>query len=166
MLLTGLNNRRAFFDKASLLFAYCKRNQEPISALMLDIDHFKKINDSYGHAAGDIALRNLARLIKTNLRDSDLPCRFGGEEFAVLLPNTTALEAVEMANMLRKMMMTTIIALADENALSLTASFGISDDGTTVEDLLNNADKAMYLAKNSGRNHVMAYRLEEAELSV
>ncbi len=164
--LTGLNNRRAFFDKASLLFAYCKRNQEPISALMLDIDHFKKINDSYGHAAGDIALRNLARLIKTNLRDSDLPCRFGGEEFAVLLPNTTALEAVEMANMLRKMMMTTIIALADENALSLTASFGISDDGTTVEDLLNNADKAMYLAKNSGRNHVMAYRIEEAELSV
>jgi len=163
--LTGLNNRRAFFDKASLLFAYCKRNQEPISALMLDIDHFKKINDSYGHAAGDIALRNLARLIKTNLRDSDLPCRFGGEEFAVLLPNTTALEAVEMANMLRKMMMTTIIALADENALSLTASFGISDDGATVEDLLNNADKAMYLAKNSGRNHVMTYRLEDAELS-
>ena len=155
--LTGLNNRRAFFDKSALLFAYCKRNQQPISALMLDIDHFKKINDSYGHAAGDIALRNLARLLNDNLRHSDLSCRFGGEEFAVLLPNTTAVEAVEMANMLRKMMMTTIIALADENALSLTASFGIADDGETVEDLLNHADKAMYLAKNNGRNHVMTY---------
>ncbi len=155
--LTGLNNRRAFFDKAASLFAYCKRNQQPISALMLDVDHFKKINDSYGHAAGDVALRNLARLLDDNLRHSDLSCRFGGEEFAVLLPNTTAAEAIEMANMLRKMMMTTIIALADENALSLTASFGISDDGKTVEDLLNHADKAMYLAKNNGRNHVMAY---------
>lgn len=155
--LTGLNNRRAFFDKAASLFAYCRRNAQPISALMLDVDHFKKINDSFGHAAGDIALRNLARLLNENLRHSDLSCRFGGEEFAVLLPNTTAEEAVEMAHMLRKMMMSTIIALADENALSLTASFGIADDGATVEDLLNHADKAMYAAKNNGRNHVMAY---------
>ncbi len=100
--LTGLNNRRAFFDKAASLFAYCKRNQQPISALMLDIDHFKIINDTYGHAAGDMALRNLAQLIKTNLRDSDIPCRFGGEEFAVLLPNTTADVAAEMANELKK----------------------------------------------------------------
>lgn len=155
--LTGLNNRRAFFDKAEPLFAYCKRSQQPISALMLDVDHFKKINDSYGHAAGDIALRNLAQLIKTNLRDSDLACRFGGEEFAVLLPNTSAEEAMGMANMLKQLMASTIIALADENALSLTASFGIAENGESVEDLLNHADKAMYAAKNSGRNHVMSY---------
>ncbi|HSI24855.1 MAG TPA: GGDEF domain-containing protein [Methylotenera sp.] len=155
--LTGLNNRRAFFDKAEPLFAYCKRSQQPVSALMLDVDHFKKINDSYGHAAGDIALRNLAKLIKTNLRDSDLACRFGGEEFAVLLPNTNAEEAMGMANMLKQLMASTIIALADENALSLTASFGIAENGETVEDLLNHADKAMYAAKNSGRNHVMSY---------
>ncbi len=160
--LTGLNNRRAFFDKASLLFAYCKRSHEPISALMLDIDHFKKINDSFGHAAGDIALRNLARLLESHLRDSDLPCRFGGEEFAVLLPNTTAIAAAEMANGLKKMMMLSSIALADHNALSLTASFGVSEHGETIEDLLNNADKAMYLAKNAGRNHVMTYRREDA----
>jgi diguanylate cyclase (GGDEF)-like protein len=155
--LTGLNNRRAFFDRAEPLFAYCKRNHQPISALMLDVDHFKKINDSYGHAAGDIALRNLAQLIKTNLRDSDLACRFGGEEFAVLLPNTNAEDAMGMANMLKKIMASTIIALADENALSMTASFGISESGETVEDLLNHADKAMYAAKNNGRNHVMRY---------
>ncbi|MEQ1598152.1 MAG: diguanylate cyclase [Methylotenera sp.] len=155
--LTGLNTRRAFFDKAETLFAYCKRNNQPISALMLDVDHFKKINDSFGHAAGDIALRNLAQLLKSNLRESDLSCRFGGEEFAVLLPNTNVEEAAEMANLVKKMMATTIIALADENALSLTASFGVAEHGSTVEDLLNNADKAMYLAKNSGRNHVMAF---------
>ena len=155
--LTGLNNRRAFFDIAEPLFAYCKRNQQPISAVMLDVDHFKKINDSYGHAAGDIALRNLAHLIKTHLRESDIPCRFGGEEFVVLLPNTNITEAVEMANLLKKRMLESTIALCDENALSLTASFGIAENGETVEDLLNNADKAMYAAKNSGRNHVMSY---------
>ena len=155
--LTGLNNRRAFFDKAEPLFAYCKRSQQPISALMLDVDHFKKINDSYGHAAGDVALRNLARLLDDNLRQSDLSCRFGGEEFVVLLPNTTAAEAIGMANMLKKLMSSTIIALADENALSLTASFGIAENGESVEDLLNHADKAMYAAKNNGRNHVMSY---------
>ena len=155
--LTGLNNRRAFFDKASLLFAYCKRSQEPISALMLDIDHFKKINDSYGHAAGDIALRNFAQLLKSNLRDSDLICRFGGEEFAVLLPNTTADVAAEMADGLKKMMMASTIALADNRVLSLTASFGVAEHGATIEDLLNHADEAMYLAKNAGRNHVMTY---------
>jgi diguanylate cyclase (GGDEF)-like protein len=155
--LTGLNTRRAFFDKAESLFAYCKRNNQPISALMLDVDHFKKINDSFGHAAGDIALRNLAQLLKSNLRESDLSCRFGGEEFAVLLPNTNVEEATEMANLIKKMMATTIIALADENALSLTASFGVAEYGATVEDLLNNADKAMYLAKNNGRNYVIAF---------
>lgn len=104
--LTGLNNRRAFFNKAESLFAFCKRNNQPISALMLDIDHFKKINDIFDHSAGDIALRNLGRLLKNNLRDSDLSCRFGGEEFAVLLPNTTATEACEMANELKNIMMT------------------------------------------------------------
>ncbi len=155
--LTGLNNRRAFFEKAESLFAYCKRNNQPISALMLDIDHFKKINDSFGHSAGDIALRNLGRLLKNNLRDSDLSCRFGGEEFAILLPNTSASEACEMANTLKHIMMTSTIALADENSLSLTASFGVSAHGETVEDLLHHADEAMYLAKNGGRNHVMTY---------
>ena len=69
---------------------------------MIDIDHFKKIDDSYGHATGDLALRNLARLLKTNLRDSDLSCRFGGEEFVALLPNTTVNAATEMANVLKR----------------------------------------------------------------
>lgn len=141
--LTGLNNRRAFFDKAASLFAYCKCNQQPISALMLDIDHFKIINDTFGHAAVDVALRNLAQLLKTHLRDSAIPCRFGGEEFAVLLPNTSALEAMEMAHLLKKRMMELTIALADNNVQALTASFGVAEHGETVEDLLNYADKAM-----------------------
>lgn len=157
--LTGLNTRRAFFDKAESLFAYCKRNNQPISALMLDIDHFKSINDNFGHAAGDIALRNLGQLLKNNLRDSDLSCRFGGEEFVVLLPNTHAGEALEMANLLKKLMMASSVALTNHDALSMTASFGIADIGETVEELLNNADQAMYLAKNGGRNHVKIYNI-------
>jgi diguanylate cyclase (GGDEF)-like protein len=156
--LTGLNNRRAFFDKARLLFDYCKGNQQPVSALMLDIDHFKSINDSYGHASGDMALSTLAELLKNSLRDSDVLCRFGGEEFAVLLPNTNVAEAERIANDLKRTMMNSTIVLEQENLLSLTASFGVSDHGDTLEDLLSHADKAMYLAKNNGRNNVVKYQ--------
>ncbi len=157
--LTGLNNRRAFFDKARILFDFCKRNQQPVSALMLDVDHFKNINDSFGHASGDVVLSRLANLLKINLRDSDLLCRFGGEEFAVLLPNTVGVEAEEIANQSKRTMMNSTIVLAQENLLSITASFGVSDTGETLEDLLSHADKAMYLAKNSGRNSVMMYQI-------
>ena len=83
--------------------------------------------------------------------------RFGGEEFAVLLPNTHAAEAAEIANQLKNHIITSTIALMDNNAVSLTASFGVSDFGETLEELLNHADKAMYQAKNNGRNHVMSY---------
>lgn len=158
--LTGLNNRRAFFDKARLLFDYCKSNQQPVSALMLDVDHFKSINDSFGHACGDMALSSLAQLLKNNLRESDVLCRFGGEEFAVLLPNTRVSEAEEVANHLKRTMMNSTIVLAQENLLSLTASFGVTDFGETLEDLLSHADKAMYTAKNGGRNHVVKYQAE------
>jgi diguanylate cyclase (GGDEF)-like protein len=157
--LTGLNNRRAFFDKAQLLFDLGKRNQQPVSALMLDVDYFKKINDSYGHAIGDMALSSLARLLKNNLRDTDLLCRFGGEEFVALLPNTNVAQAEEIANLLKKEMMSTTVVLTQESVLSLTASFGVSDVGDTLEDLLGHADKAMYRAKNGGRNQVIAYTL-------
>ena len=155
--LTQLDNRRAFLIKAETLFAYCQRNNSPISALVLDVDHFKKINDTFGHAAGDIALRNLGRLLKTNMRESDLSCRYGGEEFAVLLPNTSASEAIEIANQLRLSMAKSTLALAEDNAAPLTASFGVADIGSSVEDLLNHADKAMYIAKKGGRNQVMRY---------
>lgn len=157
--LTGLNNRRAFFDKAQLLFDLGKRNHQPVSALMLDVDYFKRINDSYGHAIGDMALSSLARLLKNNLRDTDLLCRFGGEEFVALLPNTNVEQAEEIANLLKKEMMSTTVVLTQESVLSLTASFGVSDVGETLEDLLGHADKAMYRAKNGGRNQVIAYTL-------
>lgn len=156
--LTGLNNRRAFFDKARLLFDYCKSNQQSVSALMLDVDHFKNINDNYGHASGDMALSCLAELLKNNLRESDVLCRFGGEEFAVLLPNTKVAEAETIANALKQTMMNSTIVIAQENLLSLTASFGVSDIGDSLEDLLSHADKAMYQAKHNGRNLVVSYQ--------
>ncbi|MDX1915193.1 MAG: GGDEF domain-containing protein [Methylophilus sp.] len=117
------------------------------------------MNDSFGHASGDVVLSRLANLLKINLRDSDLLCRFGGEEFAVLLPNTVGVEAEEIANQIKRTMMNSTIVLAQENLLSITASFGVSDTGETLEDLLSHADKAMYLAKNNGRNSVMVYQV-------
>jgi diguanylate cyclase (GGDEF)-like protein len=92
------------------------------------------------------------------LRESDVLCRFGGEEFAVLLPNTVVAEAEDVANYLKRTMMNSTIVIAQENLLSLTASFGVSDIGDTLEDLLSHADKAMYQAKNNGRNHVVRYQ--------
>ena len=156
--LTGLNNRRAFFDKARALFDFCKGNQQPVSAIMLDVDHFKHINDRFGHASGDLALSNLAQILKNQLRDSDLLCRFGGEEFAILLPNTSVHDAEAVANQLKQSLMGATIALSCESLLSLTASFGVSDIGETLEEILSHADKAMYLAKNGGRNHVTRYQ--------
>jgi diguanylate cyclase (GGDEF)-like protein len=159
--LTGLNNRRAFFDKAQLLFDLSKRNQQAISALMLDIDYFKKINDSYGHAVGDVALSGLARLLKCNLRETDLLCRFGGEEFVALLPNTNVKQAEDIANLLKNEMMNTTVVVTQDGVLTLTASFGVSDVGDTLEDLLSHADKAMYRAKNGGRNTVISYAIRK-----
>lgn len=163
--LTGLNNRRAFFDKARLLFDICMRNQQPLTAVMLDVDHFKEVNDTYGHAAGDLVLSNLSRLLKSNLRESDLLCRFGGEEFAILLPNTDIKEAEDLANHLRVKMMSQRTALDTGEELSLTASFGVADSGSSLEDLMSHADQAMYLAKNNGRNQVTTYQTKVTTLS-
>lgn len=156
--LTGLNNRRAFFDKARALFDFCKRNQQPISAVMMDIDYFKAINDRFGHACGDLALTSIATLLKNNLRESDLLCRFGGEEFAILLPNTSVHEAERIANDLKQAMTNSSIIMAHESLMSMTASFGVAELGESLEDILGYADKAMYLAKNGGRNNVMRYQ--------
>lgn len=156
-MLTGLNNRRAFFDKADALFSHCRRSEEPISVLMLDIDHFKKINDNYGHAVGDLALQNVGKLIQKNLRQSDLCCRFGGEEFVLLLPDTSRQAAVEIATQLQQLMRESPLGLFGSDAVSLTASFGVCDIGNTLDELLNNADLAMYHAKHQGRNCIITY---------
>lgn len=154
---TALNNRRAFFDKARLLFDDCLRQRQRLSAVMMDVDHFKNINDTYGHAAGDLVLDSLSNLLEGNLRDSDLLCRFGGEGFAIVLPNTDVKEAEKLANQFRMRMMKNNIKLDCGDEISLTASFGVANAGDSLEDLLTNADQAMYTAKYHGRNQVTVF---------
>jgi len=155
--LTGLNNRRAFFEKAGTLLDYCRTESLPISVIMLDIDSFKKVNDDYGHTVGDKALQHIARLLQRNLRASDVICRFGGEEFAILLPNTGDDEAAATAEKMRQLVENTPAIMHGNQQLNITASFGVSDVGDNMDDLINHADEAMYKGKKSGRNMVVRY---------
>jgi diguanylate cyclase len=158
--LTGLNNRRAFFEMAPKILTTCQIHALPVCLVTFDIDYFKKINDAYGHIAGDIALQRIASLLIKNLRSSDVCCRLGGEEFAMLLPNLNLKKAMHTAETLRKIIAGMSIALPLQNHIAITASFGVSDIGDTIDELLNHADQAMYKAKNSGRNLVLAYTPE------
>ncbi|MFM9834641.1 MAG: GGDEF domain-containing protein [Methylophilaceae bacterium] len=159
--LTNLNNRRAFFEKASTLLAYCRAEALPISVIMLDIDFFKRINDSYGHASGDRALQHVAHLIQRNLRGSDLACRFGGEEFAILLPNTSEEDAATAAHKIRQIIEDTPATLPGNIKLPISASFGVSGFGESLDELLHCADEAMYIVKSAGRNDVGIYKSSE-----
>ncbi len=152
-MLTGINNRRAFVEQASAQIDYCKRHSTPICLLALDIDFFKKINDNYGHAAGDEVLKTFAQTLKHSIRSSDVCGRIGGEEFAILLSNTDIDKAMQVAEGLRKAVADDVFYTAGD-AYSITASIGVSTDHYDLESLLNLADAAMYRAKEAGRNQV------------
>lgn len=156
-MLTGLNNRRAFFDEAVTKFADYKAAETPVSLIMFDVDHFKKVNDVYGHAVGDQVLKHVAQLLQKNLRLGDISARFGGEEFAVLLPNCTVEEAQIVAEKLRGLIADTPTHTDSLQVVDLTASFGVADIGKTLDEMLNYADQAMYQAKHGGRNLVGVY---------
>lgn len=159
--LTGLNNRRAFFDTAPNLLKQCHKKELPASVVMFDVDHFKKINDEFGHAGGDFALQHVAELLKSKLRRSDICCRFGGEEFAILLPNTNLEEANMTAKKLKELIASTP-AVYSRKDIVITASFGTADVGETIDEMLNNADQAMYNAKKDGRNLVCSHPSTQA----
>ena len=151
--LTGLPNRRFFLDTANRQVLASARTAEPLALMMLDVDHFKKINDTVGHAGGDAALRRLAQIMQESLRPTDTVGRLGGEEFAILLPETGAEDAVNLADRLRK----EIERDRSEGVPSFTVSIGVAAAVTkdaTTERLLADADEALYLAKNGGRNRV------------
>lgn len=151
--LTGLMNRRAFFEHAHMLYAQCRHHQQPLCALMMDMDHFKQINDTYGHQAGDQVLRQIGGVISASFRKADVYGRLGGEEFAVLLPNTTLATAREIAEQLIK----AISGLASDPVQGLSASLGVAFTDALDQDLhglMNSADKALYRAKAQGRNQV------------
>ena len=154
--LTGLNNRRAFIHDGEILFQRAKRYNHPLSLIMLDIDHFKQINDTYGHIGGDNVLESLANTLKSHVREVDIVGRLGGEEFAIILPDTTLSDAMTMAERLRIEIETTKIA-STKGEISITASFGLSvfhQTQVSLEELINKTDDALYEAKRNGRNRI------------
>jgi diguanylate cyclase (GGDEF)-like protein len=152
--LTGLYNHRRFQENLTEEFKRLNRHLSPVSLMLTDIDYFKKVNDNYGHPAGDIVLKGVSKIIRKEIRDVDMPARYGGEEFAVILPGTDAEGAKNIAERLRKAVMDTNFS-ADGKLLKITISIGIAAapvDAKGKEELIEKADKALYHAKHNGRN--------------
>ncbi|MEY4100165.1 MAG: hypothetical protein RL300_1336, partial [Pseudomonadota bacterium] len=155
--LTGLNNRREFYGIAEKEIARNKRFDSPLSAMLLDIDNFKVVNDQFGHAAGDEVLRQMGTICKTVLRETDIPARIGGEEFAILMPQTELEKAIDVAERLRSSFAHATVISPGGAVISFTVSLGVSQlvaADLNVEPLLQRCDKALYQAKNEGRNCV------------
>ncbi len=158
--LTGLFNRRFFIQRSTDEVKRAKRNAEPLALLMLDFDEFKKVNDTYGHETGDLALQQVSSVMKASLREIDILGRMGGEEFAVFLPNTSLEEALLLAERVRQSL-ENISFEKTKGILKITASIGVAaftDEMSDIDDLIRNADKALYQAKANGRNSVVAYK--------
>lgn len=152
--LTGLANRRYFNERFEQAASMAARRRQPLSLVMADIDHFKSVNDTYGHDSGDRVLKGFADLMAKTCRTEDLAGRFGGEEFVLLLPGTDAPSAYHASERLR-----TALAEADlmENGRPITASFGVAQyrDAETLEALIRRADRCLYEAKEGGRNRTV-----------
>ncbi len=156
--LTKVYNRRAFFEYMTRHLGYLKRNPQPFCLAMLDIDHFKRVNDTYGHAIGDEALITIARTVQDSIRDSDQLFRIGGEEFVVALVDCDEANAFEMVERIRRNI-ADIEFYADALPIRLACSFGITAYRPNVgtDALLAEADQALYAAKQSGRNRTVRY---------
>jgi diguanylate cyclase (GGDEF)-like protein len=154
--LTGIYNRRYFFEMAEKKFAHAIKNKSPLSALLVDLDHFKKFNDSYGHVVGDQVLRASAQLMSSALRESDVLGRYGGEEFSIILPDTNNSAAIYVAERLLANVADVPID-TEAGKLSIQLSIGIaglSKETPTLHSLISRADQAMYIAKSAGRNRL------------
>ena len=156
--LTGLSNRRNLLEAGEREFQLFLRQQRPLAACLMDIDHFKSINDRYGHANGDLVLIRLAEVCRATLRTADLCGRFGGEEFVIILPDTTLDTACVAAERLRKMIERQTVD-TDAGVIRFTVSIGVAaaePNHTSIGDLIRMADVYMYAAKNSGRNRAVS----------
>jgi len=172
--LTGVNNRRFFDQRLFEEIALAKRNQQDLCCLFFDVDHFKRVNDNYGHHSGDIVLREIASLIRMNLRASDVLGRYGGEEFAALLTHTTLEEATEIAERIRVSVASKQFNLQDEQWLTVTISIGIANlpvSNSRIDDveqlgaqLVKLADECLYNSKRTGRNKVTFEIYQPSEL--
>ncbi len=155
--LTGLYNHRMYYLRLDEEFIRRYRTKAPISVLLLDIDHFKQVNDRYGHLAGDMVLKTLSELVMHSCRAMDVACRYGGEEITVILPETDADAALQIAERLRKSVEAQTFELGDEEGGHITVSIGVATSSNmlnTSKELTEKADRAMYRAKENGRNRV------------
>ncbi|MCI0552060.1 MAG: sensor domain-containing diguanylate cyclase [Anaerolineae bacterium] len=158
--LTGLHNRRSLFELGRIEFSRADRFKRPFCCLMLDLDHFKQINDTHGHQTGDVVLQEFARRCKASVREIDLVGRYGGEEVVILMPETEIETAVKVAERIRFAICNNPFSITGMN-LNITASIGVStkDDNTpSLDTLIARADQAMYIAKHKGRNRVAVSR--------
>jgi diguanylate cyclase (GGDEF)-like protein len=153
--LTQTGNRAALFDSLQRELELACRYGTPLSVILLDVDHFKSINDRFGHRTGDAVLRSVARSIKDSVRGSDILFRYGGEEFVIVLSNTAQDGAVKLAERIRRTVEASVCDIRGLN-LRITLSLGVATllPGETHQDLLHRVDQAMYLAKRGGRNRV------------
>ena len=152
--MTGLMNRRSFLAVADDAVAFSRRYKRSMATLMIDIDHFKKINDTYGHAAGDDAIKHVAEIVSQSIRTTDKAARFGGEEFVVLLREIDQETAVLLADRIRASIESSVVRHGD-TVIPLTVSVGLAlfdDDDRDVQDVIERADQGLYVAKKTGRN--------------
>lgn len=164
--LTGLTNRRGFYDRFEVEVERSRRNPTSLCVAMIDVDHFKKLNDTYGHLNGDLVLQQLATLLLKNVRKSDVVCRFGGEEFALLLPDTPLKAAVDLVDRIRRKVQKMRISGTHGEQLKVTLSAGVAIVHSThglvrpsrevISESLSEADAHLYEAKETGRNQVRA----------
>lgn len=158
--LTGLMNRRSFFELSESLLRQSEKSQENCALMMMDVDHFKDVNDIYGHDLGDLVLKHLAKVSLNNLPDNAVLSRIGGEEFAILLPNINNADALQIAESLRTALSSTTLASNDNQTIQFTVSLGITfsqGQHYYTDELLREADKALYKAKQTGRNCVCVF---------
>jgi diguanylate cyclase (GGDEF)-like protein/PAS domain S-box-containing protein len=161
--LTGLLNRRSFREQSEREWVRALRYERPLACIMADIDFFKRVNDSHGHAAGDATLTRIAQLFARQCRPSDLVCRYGGEEFCILAPETNEPGAARLAERMRQALADTPIQVGGVE-LRVTSSFGVADcvgELNTVDELVERADRMLHVAKNSGRNQVLCFASED-----
>jgi diguanylate cyclase (GGDEF)-like protein/PAS domain S-box-containing protein len=158
--LTGLFNRRYLQETLKRELSRARRDQVPVSIVMMDIDYFKQVNDSYGHAAGDSMLQDLGEMLRALTREGDVACRFGGEEFIAVMPGAPLSVGVERAELIRREFEFLKVKVADFK-LHPTLSLGVAafpEHASTVDELLAAADRALYLSKQNGRNQVQIYK--------
>jgi diguanylate cyclase (GGDEF)-like protein len=158
--LTGINNRRHFNLQLTNEYARAKRYGSPLSLVLLDLDHFKVLNDVHGHHEGDKVLKHVATLVSQHLRTNDFVARIGGEEFVVLLPSTNQNEAFQFIERIREEIAHLTLTTDSKINMKITASFGIAElspETASEEALLKQADQALYKAKSNGRNQTLIF---------